>query len=133
MDADQIALAETCLQAAHDGSLGFPQILGRLIAAGFEGYSVDYRQNLQTFFLPSGEATTHAMIGPGQNVAERFDPVAIEGLVRWAQSGAPDYSYAAFSQRAAQAGCAGYLVSFPGRRVLYFGRSAETHVEHFPS
>jgi len=30
------------------------------------------------------------------------------------------------------AGCAGYLVSFLGRRVLYFGRSAGTHVEHFP-
>jgi len=31
------------------------------------------------------------------------------------------------------AGCAGYLVSFLGRRVVYYGRSAETHVEHFPS
>jgi hypothetical protein len=30
------------------------------------------------------------------------------------------------------AGCAGYIVSFLGRRVVYFGRTAETHVEHFP-
>ena len=30
------------------------------------------------------------------------------------------------------AGCAGYLVSFPGRRVLYWGRTAHTHVEMFP-
>lgn len=29
-------------------------------------------------------------------------------------------------------GCAGYIVSFIGRRVLHFGRTAETHVEHFP-
>jgi hypothetical protein len=26
----------------------------------------------------------------------------------------------------------GYLVSFPGRRVLYFGRTGETHAEHLP-
>ena len=26
---------------------------------------------------------------------------------------------------------AGYIVSFLGRRALYFGRTAETHVEHF--
>jgi hypothetical protein len=30
-------------------------------------------------------------------------------------------------------GCAGYLVSFPGRRVVYFGRAAEFHVERFPT
>ena len=30
------------------------------------------------------------------------------------------------------AGCAGYIVSFLGRRVLYIGRTAETHVELFP-
>jgi len=30
------------------------------------------------------------------------------------------------------AGCTGYLVSFPGQRAVYFGRTGETHVEHFP-
>ena len=36
------------------------------------------------------------------------------------------------SERAKRAGCAGYLVSFPGRRAVYFGRTGETHVELFP-
>ena len=31
------------------------------------------------------------------------------------------------------AGCVGYIVSIVGRRAVYFGRSAETHVELFPS
>lgn len=35
MTADQITIAETCLKAAQDGSLSFPQILDRLIGAGF--------------------------------------------------------------------------------------------------
>ncbi|WP_293780352.1 hypothetical protein [Sphingosinicella sp.] len=30
------------------------------------------------------------------------------------------------------AGCAGYIVSFSGRRALYIGRTAEIHVEPFP-
>jgi hypothetical protein len=56
----------------------------------------------------------------------------VAALVRWAQGNGADYSYAAFSLRVRAAGCAGYLVSFPGRRVVYYGRTAETHVEHFP-
>jgi hypothetical protein len=27
---------------------------------------------------------------------------------------------------------AGYMISFPGRRVLYVGRTADLHVERFP-
>jgi hypothetical protein len=30
------------------------------------------------------------------------------------------------------AGCAGYQVSFTGRRAVYYGTTAEVHVEHFP-
>jgi hypothetical protein len=38
-----------------------------------------------------------------------------------------------FCERVVVAGCAGYIVSFSGRRALYVGRTAETHVEHFPN
>jgi len=30
MEAERIAIAKACLDAAHDGSLSFPQIIGRL-------------------------------------------------------------------------------------------------------
>ncbi|WP_257166465.1 DUF1398 domain-containing protein [Bradyrhizobium sp. SRS-191] len=132
MDADQIAVAKTCLDAAHDGSLSFPEIVGRLIAAGFESYAVDYRCNTQTWYLPGGDHLTLPMQQAAARVGSAFDAVMIEHLVRWAQSNSADYSYAAFSEKAKAAGCAGYIVSFLGRRVVYFGRSAETHVEHFP-
>ena len=65
-------------------------------------------------------------------MAAAFDAEAVAGLVRWAQASGPDYSYAGFCERVKAAGCAGYLVSFSGRRVLYYGRTAEIHVEHFP-
>jgi len=65
-------------------------------------------------------------------VGATFDSSTVEELVRWAQGNSPDYSYAAFGGKVKEAGCAGYLVSFLGRRVLYYGRTAETHVEPFP-
>jgi len=132
MDAERITVAKACLQAAHDGSLSFPEIVGRLITAGFEGYAVDYRRNGQTYYLPDGDSLACEMPPSPGSVAEAFDAAEVERLVRWAQANPADYSYAAFSQRVKAAGCAGYLVSFLGRRVVYFGRTAETHVELFP-
>ena len=132
MDAERISIAETCLHAAHDGSLSFPEIVGKLLAAGFEGYTVDYRCNSQTYYLAYGDSVTMDMQPSVGNVAAAFDATEVERLVRWAQANPADYSYVAFCEKAKAAGCAGYLVSFLGRRVVYFGRTAETHVEHFP-
>lgn len=132
MDAERISIAQTCLNAAHDGSLSFPEIVGKLIGAGFEGYTVDYRRNSQTYYLPDGDGVTMDMQPSAGHVAATFDTNEIERLVRWAQANPADYSYVAFCEQAKGAGCAGYIVSFLGRRVVYFGRTAETHVEHFP-
>jgi uncharacterized protein YbcV (DUF1398 family) len=132
MDAERISIAQSCLDAAHDGSLAFPVIVGKLIAAGFEGYTVDYRRNTQTCYLPDGDSVALDMPHSDGTTAATFDASAIEGLVRWAQRGESDYSYRGFCEKAKGAGCAGYLVSFLGRRVVYFGRTSETHVEHFP-
>jgi uncharacterized protein YbcV (DUF1398 family) len=132
MDAERISIAEACLHAAHDGSLSFPEIIARLVAAGFEGYMVDYRRDSQTYYLPDGDGVTMDMHRSAGSVAAAFDANEVERLVRWAQANPADYSYVAFCQKVKAAGCAGYLVSFLGRRVVYFGRTAETHVEHFP-
>src|SRR3546814_19926242 len=56
MDAERIAVARTCLDAAQNGSLSFPEIIGKLADAGFEGYAVDYRCNTQTCYLPEGDS-----------------------------------------------------------------------------
>ncbi|HEX5933829.1 MAG TPA: DUF1398 domain-containing protein [Pseudorhizobium sp.] len=132
MDAERVSIAESCLDAAHSGSLSFPEIVGRLIAAGFEGYAVDYRRNTQTFHMPDDGLVLEMHPSTGA-VAKEFDAAGVGALVRWAQENGTDYSYRGFCEKVKKAGCAGYLVSFPGRRVLYFGRTAETHVEHFPT
>ncbi len=62
----------------------------------------------------------------------QFDQPGIAAQIKWAQANPPDYSYATFCKNVKALGCAGYIVSFLGRRVLYFGRTADTHVEYFP-
>jgi len=132
MDANQKTCAQTCLQGADSGAMDFPQILSALAAAGFEGYAIDYRRERATYYLPSGEGLdleTHATAAP---VAPVFDAAVLQAAIREAQAGAAGYSYRGFCAKAKAAGCAGYLVSLSGRRVVYFGRTGETHVEPFP-
>ncbi|WP_112944643.1 MULTISPECIES: DUF1398 domain-containing protein [unclassified Rhizobium] len=133
MNAQQTAIAQTCLNGAYDGTMSFPEIVGTLIGSGFEGYTVDYRLNTTTYFLPDGDSVVLDNRPVEDMVALAFDAEGVAVQVRWAQANPPDYSYGAFCKNVKAMGCAGYMVSFPGRRVLYFGRTAETHVEHFPS
>ena len=110
----------------------FPQIVGTLIQDGFESYSIDYRRAKAIYYRPDGdsvELATHRFDVP---VAETFSTAAIQAAIREAQQLAPGYTYAGFCRKVIDAGCAGYIVSFSGRRAVYFGRTAETHVEHFP-
>jgi uncharacterized protein YbcV (DUF1398 family) len=65
-------------------------------------------------------------------VAERFDAGVVKDAIREAQQMVPGHTYKGFCDKVLRAGCAGYIVSIPGKRVLYFGRDAETHTEYFP-
>jgi uncharacterized protein YbcV (DUF1398 family) len=132
MHEDLTEIAQKCLDAAFAGTMGFPSIVGTLIAAGFEGYDIDFRRGTSTFFQANGETVQLAMRTLVAPVAATFNAADIERAVREAQTKAPGYTYAGFNAKVQAAGCAGYMVSFLGQRVVYFGRTAETHVEHFP-
>lgn len=132
MDETPDAIARRCLSAAFDATMDFPTIVQTLIASGFEGYEIDYRRNTATYFTSGGDSLQLALPDTGGTVAPAFNARAIEQAVRDAQRNAPGYTYAGFCATVKAAGCAGYMVSFLGKRVVYFGRTAETHVEHFP-
>jgi uncharacterized protein YbcV (DUF1398 family) len=133
MNAQQTAIAQNCLTSAAEGAMSFPEIVSALVEQDFDGYIVDYRRNTTTYFLTEGAALVLDNPHPADaRVAERFDETGLVAQIKWAQSNAADYSYAAFSDNVRRCGCAGYVVSFPGKRVLYFGRTAETHVEYMP-
>lgn len=125
-------VAHRCLTAAYDGTLDFPAIVAALVGAGFESYHVDYRRERATYYAPDGESLELALPVDDVPVGAGFDPAVVEQAVHEAQTGAPGYTYAGFGRKVKAAGCAGYIVSFLGRRVVYYGRTAEFHVEHFP-
>ncbi|HEY1709816.1 MAG TPA: DUF1398 family protein [Rhizomicrobium sp.] len=125
------SVAEACTKGSEDGSLTFPGVLGKLIEAGMEGYYADLRRATRVYYLPSGESIETGCESVDVPVAEIFEPAAVEAAVRQSQANA--HTYKDFCKKVMAAGCAGYLVSLPGRRVVYFGRTAETHVEHFPA
>src|SRR5271170_7620827 len=125
-------VAKTCLEGAEGNTMTFPQIVGTLIQEGFESYTIDFRRAVATYYLPDGDSVqlpTHKIDVP---VAPTFDAAPIRAAIKEAQQLVPGYTYSGFCKKVAAAGCAGYIVSFSGRRALYIGRTAEIHVEHFP-
>jgi uncharacterized protein YbcV (DUF1398 family) len=132
MDALPKSIAKTCFDASYAASMDFPAIIGTLIGAGFEGYIVDYRTGTTTYYLAEGDSVAFDNPPVEGAVATAFDGAGLQVEIRKAQTKAPGYTYRGFCAQAKRLGCAGYIVSFPGRRVVYFGRTAETHLEHFP-
>lgn len=132
MTEDQIEVARTCLAAAESDTANFPQIIGALLTAGFESYAVDLRRATATYYLPGGDSLELHTHQAATAIAPALDAGRLTAAIREAQQQAPGYTYRGFCEKAAAAGCAGYIVSFPGRRAVYFARTAETHVELFP-
>ena len=131
MNANWQDIARATNEGAESGAIAFPESVRMLVAAGFDGYAVDFRRSIRTYYRPDGE-TIEVETHRTESVAERFDAAAIKEAIREAQALIPGYTYKGFCAKAARAGCAGYLVSLVGKRVLYWGRTGETHTEYFP-
>ncbi|MEK7392309.1 MAG: DUF1398 family protein, partial [Fibrobacterota bacterium] len=132
MDAQRKEIARDVAASAADGTRDFGQIVGTLMESGFDGYLVDYRAATQAFYLPDGSSHVVDIHRPETPVAATFDAAAVREAIREAQTKAVGYTYLGFGEKVARAGCAGYLVTFSGKRVLYFGRDGQTHTEFFP-
>lgn len=133
MKDHQEKAARACLAGAEDNTMKFPEIVGALMESGFESYAVDFRRARAVYYLADGESLELTIHDINTPVAPALDVAAMQVAIKEAQQDVPGYSYRGFCRKAASAGCAGYTVSFSGRRVVYLGRTGETHVEHFPS
>ena len=131
MNANWQDVAHATNEGAESGAMTFPESVRMLMAAGFDGYAVDFRRSTRTYYRPTGE-TLVLDAHRTEPVAERFDTATIKEAIREAQALIPGYTYKGFCAKVARAGCAGYLVSLGGKRVLYWGRDGETHTEYFP-
>ncbi len=131
MNANVQAVVEACSRGSEEDWLNFGQVLEKLADVGVEGYYADFRRSAKTYYLPDGKSIEVKANDPDVAIASAFDAGHVEAAVRLSQAGT--HTYRAFCEKVMAAGCVGYLVSLLGRRVVYFGRTAETHVEHFPN
>ncbi len=115
---------------SDDGSKSFGEIVKSLMDAGVERYHQDFLRAERTYHLPNGESEVVPNHALKALPANDFSATGVEAAVRGAQSGA--LKYKDFCARAAAAGCVGYLVSIVGKRVVYYGRTGDMHVEWFP-
>ena len=128
MDANAVSpLAKTTLE----GSLPFPEIVGKLIAQGVEYYHVDYASMTFTFYSPSGTAIIAPLAFEGlPPISEDWDAAALKAAILDSQQNGQKYRQ--FCARAMSAGVQGYFAFLRGKRVTYLGRGGDHHVEWFP-
>ena len=116
--------------ATQQGKMAFPNVVKGLLEAGVESYLVDFATRQKTHYLADG--TTHAVamiLEPGPIAAE-FDKAGLVLAIQGAQ--ADTVRYPEFVERSAAAGVIGYWAFLTGKRVIYFGRKGEQHIEEFP-
>ena len=130
MNAEQIQVIQGCARGALSGELTFPEIVGKLAEIGIERYHADYSRQEITYYLPEGDSQVIATPHPSHLTAVEFSSSAVEAAVR--QSQRNEHTYLDFIRKTMAAGCVGYFVQITGRRVIYFGRNGESHVENFP-
>ena len=118
-------------RATLEGTISFPEVVSQLLSAGVEYYHVDYIMMRKTFYSADGATAvtpiTYESLPP---VAARLDIAALRSNILDSQrNGQP---YREFTRRAALAGVQCYFAFLRGQRVLYLGRTGDSHVEWFP-
>jgi uncharacterized protein YbcV (DUF1398 family) len=116
--------------ATQQGKMTFPQVVKGLLEVGVESYLVDFATKQKIHYLTDGTTHTVPMILNPDAIAAEFDGVALVAAIRGAQ--ADTVRYPEFVKRATAAGVIGYWAFLTGKRVIYFGRKGEQHIEEFP-
>jgi uncharacterized protein YbcV (DUF1398 family) len=107
----------------------FPEVVGRLVAAGVERYHMDMVRGERAFYMPDG-TNESVFTDKYPPVAQSFVARDVDAAVRAIQR--DEIQYQEFCRRITQAGCVGYHVFITGQRVVYYGRTGEQHIEYFP-
>jgi uncharacterized protein YbcV (DUF1398 family) len=116
-------------QATLAGTLPFPEIVVKLIAAGVEYYHVDY-VGLSKQFYDGARVVTPIPLDDLPPIAPELDVAALRAAILDSQTkGQP---WREFSRRAMAAGVQSYFAFLRGQRVTYLGRTGDQHTEWFP-
>ena len=118
-------------RATLAGTISFPEVVRRLLAAGVEYYHVDYVGMRKTFYSADGDVAVTAITYEGlPQVAPNFSVEELRAVIIDSQRNGQKYRD--FTRRAMDAGVQGYLAFLRGQRVTYWGRGGDQHTEWFP-
>jgi uncharacterized protein YbcV (DUF1398 family) len=122
------------IETAHKtvaGTMSFPEVVAQLLTAGVEYYHVDYVGLKKTFYGADGDIVVTPIIYEGlPSIAIDFSVENVRANILDSQRNGQKYRD--FTRWAMQSGVQGYFAFLRGRRVTYFGRQGDQHIEHFP-
>jgi uncharacterized protein YbcV (DUF1398 family) len=118
------------LAKSQAGELIFPEVVRQLLEAGVESYFCDLAAGQETFYMSDGKTYAEKMVLPLEPIAEEFSSAGVTAAIRAAQ--ADTIRYPEFIKRSTSAGVIAYWAFLTGRKVIYFGRKGEHHIEEFP-
>jgi uncharacterized protein YbcV (DUF1398 family) len=118
------------LEGSQAGKLTFPEVVAMLINAGVESYFADLLRGEETFYTTDGETHRERISLPSMKIANGFSQPGVVAAIRGAQ--ADQIRYPEFVKQVTAAGTIGYWAFLTGKKVIYFGRKGELHVEEFP-
>jgi len=119
------------LEESQAGKLVFPDVVRRLLEVGVESYFCDLANGTEDFYQTDGKTHTEKMVLPLMPVAREFSSSDLVAAIRGAQT--DTIRYPEFMKRSAAAAVIAYWAFLTGKKVIYFGRKGEMHVEEFPS
>jgi uncharacterized protein YbcV (DUF1398 family) len=126
---DKIAI-KAVINKALAKAITFPEILATLQKEGVESYHVDFLRNEYRYYARNGESfvTDVALVHDG--VAPEFSAEKLEYINKRVLAG--QAWYPDFVMEGAAAGCAYDIVYLYGKKVRYFGRDGDEHIQYFP-
>lgn len=118
-------------EATVASAMPFTEIVGKLISEGVEYYHVDYVLSQFCFYgTAGGVVLVPLLLGAPRPIAPLLDEEALRSAIVDSQQNGQKFKD--FSRRAVESGVAGYFAFLSGKRVIYFGRQGDQHVEWFP-
>jgi uncharacterized protein YbcV (DUF1398 family) len=123
-------VAEECTRLSDEEKATFPEIVKKLAQAGIELYYTDALTPSKTYYANNQAHTVSCHLKAKKEVADTFNPEKVVSAIRHIQSG--QIQYQEFMKKIMEAGVVCYIVFIRGRKVIYFGKRGEEHIEEFP-
>jgi uncharacterized protein YbcV (DUF1398 family) len=122
-------VAKECTHLSDEEKITFPEIIHRLSEAGIELYYTDLLAPSKTYYANDTSYTLDCSF-QSKKVADIFNFEGVIDAIRQIQSG--QIQYQELIRKLMDSGVICYIVFIKGRKVIYFGRRGEYHVEEFP-